>query len=131
MDTPEDVLNIHDSSILLAFVEEPKESEECEDDASVYDHKHDEWYGHNVDGEECIVEETILEKSHEVIEHEVPYPCLQLVEYISPNPLNLNPASLTCLPLPPSPTDTFLRPLPSFVINDINVDSGLIDNFFP
>jgi len=53
MDTFEDVLNIHDPSIPLAFLEEPKGSEECEGNDSVDDHDHnrDEWYGYNVDEE--------------------------------------------------------------------------------
>ena len=47
--TPEDIPNIHDSSITLVFLEEPNESEECEDDASVNGHEHDNWYGYNID----------------------------------------------------------------------------------
>jgi len=34
MNTHEDVLNIHNPSILLGFLKEPKESEKCEGDAS-------------------------------------------------------------------------------------------------
>jgi len=63
MDTPEDISNIHDLSTPLVSLEESKESEECEGDASVHDHAHDDWYGYNVDEEDCIVEGTLLEES--------------------------------------------------------------------
>ena len=64
------------------------------------------------------------------MEHEVPISCLKLFEYISPDPLDLIPASLTCSTPFPSPCMRFLRHLNSFISNDTNVGSDLEDNLF-
>ena len=74
---------------------------ECESNASVHDHECDEWYDGNIDYEECVVEETPLEDSCKMLVHEVSSPCVELIEFISPNPLDCISASLVHHPLIP------------------------------
>ena len=69
MDTLENVLNIHDPYIPLTFLEESKDSKECESDAIVHDLECDDWYSCNVNEQECIAEEMLLEESRDEIEH--------------------------------------------------------------
>ena len=88
--------------IPLSSSREPEQSGQYENDASVHDHEYDDCHDFDVDEEEYIVEEALLKESCKEIEHEVPPPCIELVEYMSPNPFNMIPASLTCSP--PSPT---------------------------
>jgi len=57
-------------------------------------------------------------------------PYLELIEYLSPNSLDLIPTSLTCSPTSLSSMYEFLRIIHSCVSNDVNVDSGLMDNLF-
>ena len=52
----------------------------------MHDQEHDDWYGYNVDEEECIVEETLLEELKDEIKHENPLPCFELFQSMSPNP---------------------------------------------
>ena len=129
MDILEDVPILHDTLIPLASSVGPKENGQYENDAGVHDHEYDNCNDFNVD-EGCIVEETLIEESCEKIEHEVPPPCLELVEYMSLDAFNLIPTSLPYSRSSSSPMHEFMRPLTSFVNNAINVDLGLMDNLF-
>lgn len=60
--------------------------------------------------------------------HEISPSYLELVEYVSPNPLDLMSASLTSSPSSPSSKHKFLRPFKSFVINDPNEDLGHVNH---
>ena len=61
----------------------------------MHDHEHDDWYDYNSDMDECMAEETLLEKLEDKIEHEVLPLCFELVESMFPNSLDLILADLT------------------------------------
>jgi len=86
---------------------------------------YNDWYSCNADEDEYIAD-----KSRDEIELEVPPPCFELVEYISPNLFNLIPTCLICSPLSLSPSHEFWRHLDSFMSNGINVGSDLVVNLF-
>ena len=94
MDSPKDVPIIPHSFTPLASLREQYKS-----DASVRDHECDECYDCNDDKDECIAEETPLGESCGMLVHKVFPPCLELIEYIFPNPLDLIPTSLVHHPL--------------------------------
>jgi len=48
-----------------------EKNKECEGNARVHDHEYNDWYDCDIDEDECMVEETLLEKSYEEILHEV------------------------------------------------------------
>jgi len=96
----------------------------------MHNHKCNEWYHYDVDKEECMVEKTLLGESSEEIVHEVSPLCLELVEYIYCNSLNLITVSSTFPPPFLTLMYKFLRRLGSFMINDADVDSRLLETYF-
>ena len=62
--------------------------------------------------------------------HEVSPPCLYLVEYMSPNPLDLIPTSLTCSSPSPSPEHRSPRLTDYHVMCNLSLNLGLVNNFF-
>ena len=114
----------------LASLGELEHSEEFESNASEHDHECDEWYGCNDDEKECIVEEIPLGESCGMLVHVVSPPCLELVEYMSPIPLNLMPTSLNCSSTTPSLKRHSSRPPDYHVMCNLSLDLGHVNNYF-
>ena len=96
-------------------------SEDYESDGRTHASGCGERYHCNVDKMECIVEENPLEESCEMFVHEVSPLCLEIVDYMFPNPIDFIHALLTCSPYVPSLKHEFLKSVDSFVNNDANV----------
>jgi len=96
----------------------------------VHDHECDEWYDCNDHEEECIVEETPMKGVMYNASAQGSPPCLELVEYMCPNSLDLILILLPFSSLPLSPEHHSSKHMDYHVMCDLTSDFGHMDTLF-